>query len=345
MKLSIHDRYAGVPPAVVVGKTLTCLKQLTPLLVLAGLLVSCAKEPSPMDEMNAVYYWRTELRLNDVERQFLSDHHIRKVYCRYFDVVMDSQKDASSVSFRERPWQKPSPRPNATLAFADTLPADVELVPTVYITEDCMHEHHDSLAALIVRRILQMNETNNIRGVREIQIDCDYTSRSRPVFYDFLKEMKTELNSQTSNLNSSLGSAASLVEEISTLSATIRLHQLQMEAPPVDYGVLMLYNTGDPRRFHERNPILDECDVQPYAQYLGDYPLPLAAAYPVYRWQRQVEGVRIEHTVDKDVILNVKKLVEQKRPALSRAIITYHLDEENINRYDKQTYEAIYRHH
>ena len=274
-----------------------------------------------MDELNAVYYWRTELRLNDAERQFLSDHHIRKVYCRYFDVVMDETQAA--------------PRPNATLAFNDTLPASVEIVPTVYITEDCMHERHDSLAMLVVHRILQMNETNGIRGVRELQIDCDYTSRSRPVFYDFLQKVKEELNKNLSTLNSKL----------STLSATIRLHQLQMEAPPVDYGVLMLYNTGDPRRFQERNPILDERDVQPYAQYLADYPLPLAAAYPVYRWQRQVEGVRIEHIVDKDVILNVKTLVERKRPELSHTIITYHLDEENINRYDKQTYEAIYRHH
>ena len=294
---------------------------LTPLVVLACLLTSCTKELLPLDEQNAVYYWRTELRLNDAERQFLSDHHIRKVYCRYFDVVMDEVQA--------------TPRPNATLAFNDTLPAGVEMVPTVYITEDCMHERHDSLAALIVRRILQMNETNGIRGVREIQIDCDYTSRSRPVFYDFLKAVKAELASHPSPHTS----------HPLSLSATIRLHQLQMETPPVDYGVLMLYNTGDPRRYDERNPILDERDVQPYAQYLADYPLPLAAAYPVYRWQRQVEGVRIEHTVDKDVILNVKSLVERKRPELSRAIITYHLDEENINRYDKQTYEAIYRHH
>lgn len=294
---------------------------LTPLVVLACLLTSCTKELLPLDEQNAVYYWRTELRLNDAERQFLSDHYIRKVYCRYFDVVMDEVQA--------------TPRPNATLAFNDTLPAGVEMVPTVYITEDCMHERHDSLAVLVVRRVLQMNETNGIRGVREIQIDCDYTSRSRPVFYDFLKAVKAELASHPSPHTS----------HPLSLSATIRLHQLQMEAPPVDYGVLMLYNTGDPRRYDERNPILDERDVQPYAQYLADYPLPLAAAYPVYRWQRQVEGVRIEHTVDKDVILNVKNLVERKRPELSRAIITYHLDEENINRYDKQTYEAIYRHH
>ena len=295
------------------------LLQLASLTMLVLCTLSCHQSLTDMEQQNDVYYWRTDLHLSQAERQFLLDHHIRKVYCRYFDVVMD---------------ETDRPRPNATLTFSDTLPVGIELVPTVYITEDCMHEHHDSLAALLVRRILQMNETNGIRGVHEIQIDCDYTSCSRHIFYDFLKEVKAELASHlTSHTSHTL-----------ILSATIRLHQLQMEAPPVDYGVLMLYNTGDPRRFRERNPILDERDVQPYAKYLADYPLPLAAAYPVYRWQRQVEGVRIEHTVDKDVILSVKQLVEQKRPALRNAILTYHLDEENINRYDPQTYEAIYHH-
>jgi len=32
------------------------------------------------------------------------------------------------------------------------------------------------------------------------------------------------------------------------------------------------------------------------------------------------------------------------RPDLSRRIIVYHLDEENINRYDNDTYEAIFHH-
>ena len=293
-----------------------------PVLLFAGLLTAC-RQTAPLAELNAVYYWRTELRLNDAERQFLDRHHIRRVYCRYFDVVMD---DGAAM-----------PHPNATLTFTDPLPEGIELVPTVYITEDCMHQRHDSLARMVVRRILQMNATNGISGVTELQMDCDYTARSRQNFYDFLSEVKAEisnLNSQTSNLNS----------QITTLSATIRLHQLQMEVPPVDYGVLMLYNTGDPRRFHERNPILDERDVQPYVRHLADYALPLAAAYPVYRWQRQVEGLSIEHTVEDSVILNVKRMVETERPSLANTIITYHLDEENINRYSTQTYEAIYHH-
>ncbi len=288
---------------------------LLPVLLLAWLLTAC-RQAAPFDELSAVYYWRTELRLSDAERHFLDHHHIRRVYCRYFDVVMDERGAM--------------PHPNATLTFTDTLPEGVELVPTVYITEDCMHQHHDSLARMVVRRILQMNATNGISGVTELQMDCDYTARSRQNYYDFLNEMKAEIV----HLNSG----------ISTLSATIRLHQLQMAPPPVDYGVLMLYNTGDPRRFRERNPILDERDVQPYVRYLADYALPLAAAYPVYRWQRQVQGLAIDHTVEASVILNVKHMVEAERPSLANTIITYHLDEENINRYNTQTYEAIYHH-
>ena len=281
--------------------------------MVAMLAVGCSRERKLAD-VNAVYYWRTDLRLDSTERAFLQQHHIKKVYCRYFDVVMGDDGE---------------PKPNATMTFSDTLPDGIEMVPTVYITEDCMHKPHKGLAEKLVKRILQMNETNDIKGVREIQIDCDYTARSRQVYYDFLSEINSTLHHSPFTLH---------------LSTTIRLHQLQMPAPPVDYGVLMLYNTGDPRRFMERNPVLDLRDVQPYLRYLADYPLPLSAAYPVYQWVRHIHGVRVEHTVDADDILRVKQAVENERPELRQTILTYHLDKENINRYDTKTYEKIYRH-
>ena len=84
--------------------------------------------------------------------------------------------------------------------------------------------------------------------------------------------------------------------------------------------------------------------VQLYAEGAPHLSLPLAAAYPVYRGRRDVQGVRIEHTVEADEILEVKALAEQKRPELRQTIITYHLDEENIDRYKPETYEAIYHH-
>lgn len=286
-------------------------KRFSLIIILLGLLITSCQKQREMDEGNAVYYWRTDLHLDSTERAFLREYNINKVYCRYFDVVMDSTRGQE-------------PMPNATITFSDTLPKGIEIIPTIYITEDCMHKTHQGLAEKLVKRILQMNETNNIKNVREIQIDCDYTSKSLKTYYHFLEEVKKAWGQQ--------------------LSTTIRLHQLSMPTPPVDYGALMLYNTGDPRKWAERNPILDMRDVVPYLKRLNDYSLPLAAAYPVFSWLRIINGIHIEHTVETAEILKVKEAVELRRESLKRRIITYHLDKENINRYKPETYEEIYHH-
>ena len=279
-------------------------------------MISCGKQryqDESLEQSNGVYYWRTDLHLDSTERAFLKQHHINKVYCRYFDVVMSDDGT--------------EPKPNATIAFTDTLPAGIELIPTVYITEDCMHKPHKDLAEKLVKRIMQMNETNHIGNVHEIQIDCDYTSKSRATYYQFLETIKSQLSTIHYQL-----------------STTIRLHQLSMPVPPVDYGVLMVYNTGDPRKWQERNPILDYRDVYPYLNKLAQYQLPLAAAYPVYQWIRNIQNVRIEHTVEAAELLKVKKALEKERPSLSKDVITYHLETDNINRYKTETYEEIYHH-
>ena len=284
---------------------------LLPLLLIV--LSSCNSRESLNDE-NAVYYWRTEWRLDSLERSFLSRYDVRRVYCRYFDVVIDDTDDSD-------------PHPNATISFVDTVPSDLEIIPTVYITEACMHRRHEGLAEKVVRRLVQMNETHDVLGVKEIQMDCDYTVQSRQLYYDFLADVRRIA-----------------ADHGLRLSTTIRLHQLSMPVPPVDYGVLMIYNTGDPRRFEERNPILDLRDVQPYLRYLDDYQLPLAAAYPVYEWVRTISGVHITHEVEADEILNVKSAVEAERDDLRHTILLYHLDADNIQRYENETFDAIYCH-
>ena len=281
------------------------------VMLLAVLLTTGCKQ-SEMPEENAVYYWRTEWRTDSLERTFLQQYHINKVYCRYFDVVMNSDGE---------------PMPNATIRFVQGQQDGIKLIPTVFITENCMHQPHKGLAKKLVDRIVQMNETNDISGVDEVQIDCDFTARNRKNYYDFLQQVRDEAKKHGMRL-----------------STTIRLHQLSMPVPPVDYGVLMIYNTGDPNKFNERNPILDMRDVQPYLRYLSGYDLPLAAAYPTFRWIRNFEGVHLEHTVEADEILKVKAAVEKKRPELKATILTYHLDKDNIDHYKPETYEAIYHH-
>lgn len=69
------------------------------------------------------------------------------------------------------------------------------------------------------------------------------------------------------------------------LSSTIRLHQLSGDAPPVDNGVLMVYNTGNFNDPDAHNSIIDRKDVEPYLKNLPHYPIHLDVAYPTYSWQ------------------------------------------------------------
>lgn len=289
------------------------------LLAVAWLcLTGCAdRADAPLARSgNGVYYWRTVFALDSVEQAFLGKHGINTLYCRYFDVVMEGSQ----------------PVPNATIRFSRPVPEGLEVVPTVFIMNDCMQRgvNIDSLAVLIVRRVCQMNETHDIAHVRELQIDCDYTLRNRELYYSFLQTVRREARHRGMDL-----------------SVTVRLHQLSMPPPPADYGVLMLYNTGSIGQYageESRNPILDMRDVQPYLRHLKGYALPMGAAYPVFLWQRDVHGVLIDHVADYDEILRTKRAVEQQRDDLRQFVLTYHLDHDNIDRYTPKQYEAIYEH-
>ena len=189
-------------------------------IIVVSIFASCSHKES---EKRSMYYWRTSLNLSKGERAFLQQHHVGRLYVRYFDVVCD---DAGHS------------QPNATLSFDDSLPAGLEIVPTVYILNDCMRHDDPLLAERILKRVRQMNETNDVGPLKELQVDCDWTMQTRQRFFGFLKQLHALC--QKNNVR---------------LSATIRLHQLSQPAPPVDRGVLMVYNTGDVTRLDCEKPI------------------------------------------------------------------------------------------
>lgn len=301
-------------------------KAIVSLVVLLALLASCGGR---RNEARAAYYWQTTLRLDSAERVFLERHNINKVYCRYFDVVTGDDG---------------RPRPNATLAFDDSFPNGVEVVPVVYILNDCMRQRSDSLAQMIFRRVAQMNEANGVDNVGELQIDCDWTPSTRRAFFSFMATMLELCHDHGMRL-----------------SATIRLHQLSQEPPPADHGVLMVYNTGDVRKLSVSKPILDIKDVVPYLKYLKTYKLPLSAAYPLFTWRVLFRGGRyvgIMHGDDDlpvlpgdsvavrqpsiDDILNAKAAVEKARGDANDEIILFDLNDDNIKRFRHEDFELIY---
>ena len=297
------------------------------ILILAA-LCACSSDRHG-SRLNSAYYWSTTLDLDSTKLAFMKEHDVKRLYVRFFDIMPDDGGN---------------PMPNATLRFNTAVPKDIEVVPTVFIVNDCMRRNTDGLAEKTLKRIMRMCETNDIGNVREVQIDCDWTLGTQRVFYKFADLMRRLCH-----------------EHGLKLSLTIRLHQLSQSPPPADRGVLMVYNTGDFTRLDCRKPILDINDVKPYLRYLHDYHLPLSGAYPVYSWRilfRAGRYVGIMHRDDDlpvlqgdsivtrqpelDDIMNARQAIDSRREDTGRETIIFDLSNLNINRFKSAEYEEIF---
>lgn len=235
----------------------------TLLFICSILSVSCKNNydaQKDLNKTNAVYYWRTTLECDSIEQGFLQANNVDRAYVRFFDIVVD-----------ESPIAMDAVVPNATLQIKDSLPVK-DIVPTIYITPEAMakmQSNEDVWAEKIIKRIYNMCSYNEIDEPKELQLDCDWTMRTQQAFFALCTAVKKELQNRNPE---------------TLLSATIRLHQLKTPVPPVDYGVLMLYNTGSFENPEEPNSIISVENIKPYLKYLADYSLHLDYAYPIFSW-------------------------------------------------------------
>lgn len=293
------------------------------------LFSACSHKSGKRPSVRAVYYWATLFDIDSAKRDFLPRHDISRMYVRYFDVVAD---------------RSGQPMPNATLRFLTPTPNDVEIVPTVFVMPECLRGDNRLLAQRIVERVRQMNATNDVEGVKEMQIDCDWTASTRHAYNLFMAEMLRLCHAHNMRL-----------------SSTIRLHQLAQAPPPADRGVLMMYNTGNVADLDCHKPILDMRDAAPYLSHLNDYKLPLSTAYPVFAWRVLFRGrqfVGILHSDDDypqlptdsvclrqptmDDIREAIRAVEKRRSDANDEIIVFDLNNNNLKRFNTNNYEEIY---
>lgn len=281
----------------------------------------------------------------------MEKHDIGRIYMRFFDVTVEDLYDGRGAQ----------PIPTATVRIDDKHIRQ-EVVPVVYITVEALRNMQqkktvDMVAAYLVERVRNMcsfyslnpslAEKNVAPGdYRELQLDCDWTTRTEEIFFELCQAVRKH------------------VGEERCLTCTIRLHQLRQAAPPVDRGMLMLYNTNNLRNPKVRNSILDPADVKPYLKNV-EYQLPLDFAYPNFKWDLwfkdgQFRGIvrdkqmadslrnvgdQVRHEeVEYRQIYKVKEMVEKALPQAKQPHITvlYHLDKNNIKRYKSNEIERIF---
>ncbi len=215
---------------------------------------SCTPEPTQIEP--AFYHWQTELNIDSTEQGYLKALDARRLYVKFFDVAWNEANNEAT--------------PQASLELVGEWP-DYEIVPTVFITNQTMLELPATQRAALADRVLQkIKELWPGLEPVEIQLDCDWTERSREAYFQLLELVRERLPLTTK------------------LSVTLRLHQYrypeQTGIPPADRAMLMFYNMGDLTDWQESNSILNLEKAKPYLQTTAAYPLPLDFALPIFNW-------------------------------------------------------------
>lgn len=215
------------------------------------------------------YYWRTSFELSDKEWKAIQENGVEKLYIRYFDVDTDganSTQPVSPISFKQNVGQ-------------------LSIVPVVYIKNAVMLQdslNTGELAKNIVAYIDKIDRAAGNKENNEIQVDCDWTLKSRDRFMQFVDTLR-EISGKK-------------------LSATIRLHQVKYftttHVPNVDKAVLMYYNMGKIAP-DTLNSIYDRKVAERYIESLNKYPMPLIPALPIYSWGVHIRDNRVKGLVNK----------------------------------------------
>ena len=307
-------------------------------LVLAVFAAGCNNTSDTIVEpKNSIYHWKTTFDINDAETEFLKKHNIERIYVKMYDVATEQNFLSGEADIV----------PIATTKFVSAIPDNVEIIPVVYITIDALYalgrwDRTEEFGKLIIERTLAMCRYNKCGKIRELQLDCDWTSTTKDVYEKLCGIVRTNLQ-----------------EKDIDLSITVRLHQLRESAPPADRGVLMLYNTGQLKNPKTRNSILDIADAKPYLKSTK-YPIPLDYAYPAFGWGVKFnkdkfvaivtddyangsgdEYIRHERATASE-ILKVKALVEDKLGKPASSNILYHLDEVQLKNYTDDEIAQIF---
>jgi hypothetical protein len=329
------------------------------LLLLSCTLFSCKKN----NNQRAFYFWRTTAHLSSEEKQSLTTLNIQKLYVRFFDVDINEETGQAM--------------PKGPLQNLDSLGFQREIVPIIYITNRTLLQTPEAAIKSLANHIYSKINTiasNSKTAYGELQIDCDWSDKTRAKYFQLLREIKAEM------------------PEKKALSATIRLHQIKYYSrtgiPPVDKGMLMFYNMGNVTLKDGSNSIFNKGDAEKYAPFLQKYPLNLDVALPIFQWAvvfqehktkqilskkdmpditdtahffskdnyhfvaktgffqkgfyfKENDEIKIEQ-LSFEALNEAATLLKQNIKDTSRTIILFDLDEFNIHYYGTQHLEKIY---
>lgn len=250
-------------------------------LLLFIILVSCSNtEKQSQKNEHSFYFWKSNFNLDAQSLHYLKP--TKKIYIKYFDVVgIDN------------------PSPVAKINFVSNVPRYLEVIPVIYIKNEVfLNLKKDEILSFSQKVIGLINEINkrNQLNINEIQLDCDWSLKSKSTYFEVIKNIKRLSKKK--------------------ISSTIRLHQIKYKEetgiPPCDEGILMFYNVGKLEN-PEINSIYSPKDAEGYLSKMNEYPLKLTVALPIFQWVKVFRNGKLMNLIakfDTEILKANDKIVE-----------------------------------
>lgn len=235
----------------------------------------------------SVYYWKNDATFNwyegdTVYPQFIDTHQIKKIYIKMLDVDWVYKQGIVPITKTRlseyndgltflRPYTHNQPI-KEHLYESEKPRQDIQFVPVVFITNKAIAHIESSsenyLAEQILKHLFRIEKYAG-QKITEYQLDCDWSASTQKQYFSLIRKMKTYLPDRK-------------------VSATIRLYQYKYFSkagvPPVDKGMLMLYNIENATKYSTQNSIFNLSEAVKYLPRNHPYPLPLNVALPMFSW-------------------------------------------------------------
>lgn len=250
-----------------------------PLFLILFLLFAC-ESAGPEWQKRHFYHWKMSWDWGESETLGMQALESDKIYLHLADFDwVPAQEGIFPIAHLQ--WPK------------DFSPPAIwkEVVPVFFITNRSFLQQnkpgHLALLAQNAAKYLRAYEAKLPAHLafKELQIDCDWSLKTKASYFRFLKLLKKELGPEI------------------RLSVTLRLHQVKYQQktgiPPADRAILMFYNMGALRNWETENSILDLELAQNYLENFSTYPLAMDLALPIFHWGVCFRDGKLQYLLNK----------------------------------------------
>jgi len=281
------------------------------------LIYSCKRPGGSQEGVRRAFYQWGSNTIDKRDDSLMQALGTKVLYVRFFDVDYDP--------YRGIPYPI-----NTSLNYgyeSFTLNDSIDMVPTVFITNETFKNLQDSLVddlALSVYKKL-LHSMNMLADASRRNYDDYYWTTTNPYMmrskdmrelhhrdstrksvYNRITELQFDCDWTESTRDKYFSFLTHIKKHFSDklISSTVRLYAYKYPdkagVPPVEKGMLMCYNAGDLKNINSGNTIFNKKEVLSYLDVDKPYPLPLDYALPIFEWCAVYRADKLIHLAPRE---------------------------------------------